>query len=424
MEPAKESERQYASKKNAFLQKVCVVILLFDVLVIVVAIASMPVYYQHVVNQTMPALNTGYAIVMSNERIAQEAGIRGFSLSTYALYSIVRDLIYTFVFAAVAFLIVLRARGNWFSWFTASILAFVPSGNLILYIQFTPLLYRYLEIGSLLWPAFPLFLYLFPNGKSVPLRMRWILGPLLLMHFVIQAIGLYVVLTLQTPPFVKVIENLFPFVVQIIFLLIMFSQIYRYVRISTPQERLQTKWVVAGLAAVVVSSIMIGIVVGDVFASGYDGFAGDVDLFTLLFIPLTIGISILRYRLYDIDIIIRRTLIYTLLTGLLALVYLGGAALLQQLFRSLSGQESPLAVVISTLAIAALFSPLRRRIQTTIDRRFFRQKYDTEKTLQTLSVSLSSEVDVERIEEHLIRTVSDTIQPESVSLWIKQPKKT
>ena len=139
-------------------------------------------------------------------------------------------------------------------------------------------------------------------------------------------------------------------------------------------------------------------------------------------IPLAAGIAILRYRLYDIDVIINRALVYAALTAALALVYFGGIAVLQGLFRVLTGQESSLAVVASTLAMAALFSPLRRRIQHFIDRGFYRGKYDAAKTLETFSAKLRDETDLDRLADEMVLVVRETMQPAGVSLWLRPPE--
>ncbi len=138
-------------------------------------------------------------------------------------------------------------------------------------------------------------------------------------------------------------------------------------------------------------------------------------------LPLAIGISILRYRLFDIDVIIRRTLQYTLLISLLALTYFGSIVLLQNLF--FSNQQSEIAIVLSTLAIVALFNPLRRRVQDFIDRRFFRKKYNAEQALAQFAVTARDEVDMDKLAAALIGVVQETMQPESVSLWLVQEKK-
>jgi hypothetical protein len=144
-------------------------------------------------------------------------------------------------------------------------------------------------------------------------------------------------------------------------------------------------------------------------------------LLVIASIPVATGIAILRYRLYDIDLIINRTLVYGSLTLMLALIYFGGVATTQAIFGALTGQEeqSQLAVVVSTLVIAALFMPLRRRIQSFIDRRFYRRKYDARKTLEAFSTKLRDETDLEALSDDLVGVVRETMQPAHVSLWLR-----
>jgi len=138
-------------------------------------------------------------------------------------------------------------------------------------------------------------------------------------------------------------------------------------------------------------------------------------------LPVAVGVAILKYRLYDIDIIINRTLVYGSLTLMLALLYFGGVTTTQALFTALTGQEEQpqLAIVVSTLLIAALFTPLRRRIQSFIDRRFYRSKYDARKTLEAFSSQLRNETDLDALGDDLVGVVRETMQPAHVSLWLR-----
>ena len=180
-------------------------------------------------------------------------------------------------------------------------------------------------------------------------------------------------------------------------------------------ERQQIKWLAYGGA----------LVVGSVFASGVIAtiWSPDVGIalisLGLLGLPIFTGVAIARYRLYDIDVVINRTLVYGSLTATLVALYFGGIVVLQRLFVALTGQQSTLAVVASTLLIAALFSPLRRRIQGFIDRRFYRRKYDARKTLEAFSARLRDETDLEALNNALAGVVSETLQPAHVSLWLR-----
>jgi len=208
------------------------------------------------------------------------------------------------------------------------------------------------------------------------------------------------------------------------------SLVIRYRR-SSGVERQQLKWVafsaVLGASVLVAQQLSwlamllaVSILGGKLLVLG-PSLVNLLDVTTNVCLYVGVGMAILRYRLYDIDIIINRTLVYGSLTVSLALVYFGGVVTTQTLFRAITGQERlpQLAVVISTLAIAALFNPLRRRIQNVIDRRFYRRKYDAAKTLKSFSTKLRDEADLDELSNDLVRVVRDTVQPEHVSLWLR-----
>ena len=198
-----------------------------------------------------------------------------------------------------------------------------------------------------------------------------------------------------------------------------FSLLARWRR-SRPLERLQLKWVVYSVALVGTTALVVETGIAN-FAPVWHLPGTAMLSIVILAVPVTMGVAMLRYRLYDIDLVINRTLVYGALSVTLAAVYFGGVVGLQYVFRTLTGSASQLAVVASTLAIAALFIPLRRRIQDFMDRRFYRKKYDAAKTLGTFSAKLRDETDLDALNEELVAAIRETIQPEHVSLWFREP---
>ncbi|MCA9971965.1 MAG: hypothetical protein KC425_17195, partial [Anaerolineales bacterium] len=201
------------------------------------------------------------------------------------------------------------------------------------------------------------------------------------------------------------------------------SQLYRYRRVASPVQRQQTKWALLGL---------IGLFAMAMFWTAFAEFASLPAgrprlLFALTalpqavglgFFPISVVIAMIRYRLWDVDLVVRRTLVYALLTGLLALVYFGSVALLTTLFTAVSGRQSALTTVIATLLIAALFNPLRRRLQTAVDRRFYRRKYDAAQALARFAVTARDEVQVEALTAELLHIIRETMQPETAVIWL------
>jgi hypothetical protein len=207
-------------------------------------------------------------------------------------------------------------------------------------------------------------------------------------------------------------------------------QLYRYRRVSSPLQRQQTKWVVFGLA--VPCSVLVGgyglstfPALGDPSApagASYQLAFAAIQGCTLLLIPLSFGFAMLRARLWDIDVLINRTLVYGALTVSLTGVYVGLVIGLSALLRGLIRQDNSVAIIISTLVIYALIGPLRIRIQRLIDRRFYRRKYDAAKTVAAFSATLRQEVDLDQLREQLLAVVQETMQPANVSLWLRRPE--
>ncbi|HZU11351.1 MAG TPA: hypothetical protein VFB58_00785 [Chloroflexota bacterium] len=253
---------------------------------------------------------------------------------------------------------------------------------------------------------------LFPDGRFAPPWVGWLVAAAIVSQ----------VLPLHNLPWLTGILQIPAFAA------IFLAPIYRYRRLSDASQREQTKWVVFGLLvalAVYLSMWLIQIVIPG-FAAHPERrvllalVGGTIASLALSFLPVSFGVAILRYRLWEIDILINRTLVYGSLTVTLAGLYIGGVIVLQALFRTITGQSSGLAVAIATLAVAAIFNPWRRRLQAFIDRRFYRRKYDAARTLAALTSRLRDEVDLDRLSEDLLLTVEETLQPQAVALWLTE----
>jgi hypothetical protein len=279
-------------------------------------------------------------------------------------------------------------------------------------------------------------LFIFPNGQFVPRWTRFLAVPWMIfaLIFLFSASGFA-----QWPRIFQVggILVMLAWVVNGIF-----AQVYRYANVSSPVQRQQAKWALAGLMASVagpfqyvlpfvilpslasaeVPNIFYQRVGASFFTYSFLIDQSGVLLFrfaTIIF-PLSFSIAILRYRLWDIDILINRTLVYGTLSALLAGIYFASVLALESLFRSISGENSPLAIVISTLTIAALFVPLRSRVQNLIDRRFYRDKYDAQQTLAYFAVVVRDEVNVSALSQAILQVVEETMHPSSASLWLRR----
>jgi len=276
------------------------------------------------------------------------------------------------------------------------------------------------KVAFIIYPAIGLFFCLFPDGRFVP-RWSWLL------------IGLWI---LSVFPFNAPADSPFsvgnwpPVLFAALFLLTWGNglgvQIYRYRYVARPEQRQQTKWFVFACTIAIGLLILYFAIQGLVPAfnqpdSLYQLANTTVTVFVFLSIPLALGIAILRYRLWDIDILIRRTIVYGTLMVILTGIYVGLIIGLQVLLRGIISQDNSVAIVISTLAIYILFQPLRRSIQRIIDRRFYRSKYDAAKTVAAFSATLRQEVDLDQLREQLLAVVQETMQPAHVSLWLRPP---
>jgi len=263
-----------------------------------------------------------------------------------------------------------------------------------------------------------LFFYLFPGGRFVPRWIRW-LAVALIAYWAVD-IFLPASLFSNSPLSFALFLGLEASQVGV--------QVYRYRRVSTPLERQQTKWVIfgitVGLGGVLVEFVVVYLLLTYVFSLHLGALAWmlffTIQAFLTLLFPLSIGMAMLRSRLWDIDSLINRTLVYGTLTASLALVYLGLIFALQYLLQGIINRNNDVVIVVSTLAIAALFQPLRRRIQSIIDRRFYRRKYDAARILAAFSDTMRDEVDLSKLSEHLLNVVQETMQPAHISLWLRE----
>jgi hypothetical protein len=346
----------------------------------------------------------------------------GLSASLYASYIIALSLISTLVWCAMGVIVFWRRSEERMALLAALMLVtfgVLNSGSLQTLSAALPAVELLPQVLTLLgFASTILFIYLFPDGRFVP---RWALFPALV-WIANDAVSVFLPDAYETRWLQRV--GFVAFLVPA--LCAVGSQIYRYRRTSDPVQRQQTKWVVFGIAVGFGGYLVLILFQGIFFGFGQLGplnamFFQGANLLLFLAIPLSIGVAILRSRLWNIDVVINRTLVYGALSVTLAAVYLGGVVILQTVLRTLTGQDSQFAVVVSTLIIAALFSPLRRRIQTFIDWRFYRNKYDARKTLEAFSVKLREETDLGSLREDLISVARGTLQPSSVSLWLRSP---
>ena len=343
----------------------------------------------------------------------------GLSVGSYTAFMVALTIVFALVSFGTGGLIFWRKSDDWMALLfalisvlggTVSVLFTVGTSHSVLRVPI-------LCVAELLYLSFFLTFTLFPDGRFVPRWTRWL--------FVVFSIASAFFMNFLTSFFTTPLWLGVPLVLLFLSLYtsLVIAQMYRYRYVSTLVQRQQTKWVVYGFTANIVVSI----------GAFLPMLIFPRSLAPLLFIPVfigaaflypfTIGVAILRYRLWDIDVLINRTLVYGTLTVILTGVYVGLVIGLQALLRGIISQDSGVAIVISTLAISFLFQPLRRRIQRIIDRRFYRSKYDAAKTVAAFSDILRQEVDLDQLREHLLAVVQQTMQPSHVSLWLRPPER-
>jgi hypothetical protein len=392
-------------------------------LTLAIFFASLPVQLAQL--QT-PCAGAACAVSSSQLSAAQVGTLKGMGLSVgdYAGFTVALTLAIIAVCLAVSTVIVWRRSHDRMALLVAFMLVTFGPLNATSTLHASPSPWQVPNqcLFFLANALFVLVFLLFPSGRFVPPWMRWtilvLLAGLVPMAFLAP-------LTLTTPlgwlAVLVVLGELATLVV---------VQVHRYRRVSSPLERQQTKWVVFGLALFVTLGFG-GEVPPLIFPTLADPHSLSGSLYQLavgtiisclgLLIPLSFGFAILRYRLWDIDLLIRRTLVYGTLTAILTAVYVGLVIGLSALLHGIISQASGVTSVISTLAIYFLFQPLRRSVQRIIDRRFYRSKYNAAKIIEAYSATLRQEVDLDQLRERLLTVVQETMQPAHVSLWLRPP---
>lgn len=378
-------------------------------------VVSIPSYFAflHVLSPT-PDTEWGSQISLKDLHTLQAVGL---SLDFYAWFNVVFSVLFFLIFALVGLVIFWRKSDDRLALLASFTLVTFPVANDFVTLQALPSAWGLLAqlinfLGSI---SFYLFFYLFPSGRF---DRRWIgwLSASLVLYWVADILFL----SSSTSPFLFALNAVLFLAFSISILVV---QVYRYRRLSTLIERQQTKWVVfgslVGLICYLVGSFVV-LFLNQVLHVGMLPFMLSYTMVTLFLcsVPISIAMAILRSRLWDIDVIINRALVYGTFTVSLALVYAGLIIGLQALLGGIV-KNNDVAIVVSTLIIATLFHPLRRRIQAIIDRRFYRSKYDTARTLAAFSARLRGEVDLIQLREQLLEVVVETMQPTHVSLWLR-----
>lgn len=342
---------------------------------------------------------------------------QGFPVSAYALYMLGISVVTVIIYASLALIMLVRLYPHRLGYLFSAILVIIPTTTIasfdVVAANYPAWRVAIQLLFSFGYAAILTFVLTFPNGRLWP---RWTM--------VLPIVG---TIPLLTDKFVNDLFKSSQFIIFFfsVILLIFGAVIYRYRRMFNASERQQAKWAVFGILIWLTGFPIWGYTFE--FSNPAPGLAR---LLTILIgwtlcmlvmtaLPVSIFFAILRYRLWDVDVLLRRTLQYSLITGTLALVYFGSVTVIQTLLTGLTGQQSGLAVALSTLAIAALFTPIRTRVQHFIDQRFYRQKYNAEQALAEFAAAVRNETDLGQLTSQMIGAVQGTLQPEKMSLWLK-----
>ena len=388
--------------------------LVYTLLILIGHIVGFPLGYAYL-HTVCPS---GCSLTPENVRALEHIGL---SISFYANLYMVIQVLYILACVGIALLIVFKKPGQWVPlglscfliWFSAYEGADYPALVAAYPVLNVPVqLLLFLGGGILGFYAF----LTFPNGKF---GSRWVLG-----FYLVSVFEGVLAVFITTPVFV-LINSVFSF---LSFFIILGVLIYRSRRLLNARERAATKWIILSLSIFIPTVILVFFVLPAV---------APADSLALLIVNIAgffgcginiagILMAVLYANAFDIDVFVRRTLVYTLLTAILALLYAGMVFGSQFGLATFSPQaaQSPFILVGSTLVIAALFQPMRHRIQRTIDRRFYRQKYDASRVIERFSASLHSEIDLADLSEQVVAVVQETMQPAHVSLWLRKPSRT
>jgi hypothetical protein len=349
----------------------------------------------------------------------------GMSIGAYATYVVARDVVFAAVSCAVAAVLVWRKSGERMALFSALTLVTFGGATFTGALEVLARVYPawwwvVTTLGFLGSASIILLFYGFPDGRLVPRWSLWLAAPWVLS----QGAAYFFPDTFVSP-------RHWPLLLQWLFYVSVVgpaigAQIYRYRRVSGPLQRQQTKVVVFGMTVAVggylgLASLSLVPFLGNSMLAGM--IINTATYAVMLLFPLSLGVAILRYRLWDVDLLINKVLVYGVLTATLGVLYIGSVVGLIGLLRGLTGESSTVAIAVATLLMAALVHPLKRRIQTDIDRRFYRRKYDAAQALAAFSVRLRDKVDLNAVTADLVAVVDDTMQPEHVSLWLREPER-